>query len=145
MLILEDFKQEICCSISGLVQFLMHLLMLFKVAGLWRCEQLVSQRWMFLYLYKIIFYIVSYFHTAVLLVCFVCFLFWQFTLSIQGAAIDRILGEIVHSKSMISPIDYVLCIGHFLGKVIFASHLSDLYPFLSSILRVLFRRFSFWS
>lgn len=36
----------------------------------------------------------------------------------QGAAIDRILGEIVHSKSMITPIDYVLCIGHFLGKVI---------------------------
>ena len=35
----------------------------------------------------------------------------------QGAAIDRILGEIVHSKSMTSPIDYVLCIGHFLGKV----------------------------
>lgn len=34
----------------------------------------------------------------------------------KGAAIDRILGEIVHSKSMISPIDYVLCIGHFLGK-----------------------------
>jgi len=37
---------------------------------------------------------------------------------IQGAAIDRILGEIVHSKSMTTPIDYVLCIGHFLGKVI---------------------------
>lgn len=36
----------------------------------------------------------------------------------QGAAIDRILGEIVHSKSMTTPIDYVLCIGHFLGKVI---------------------------
>lgn len=35
----------------------------------------------------------------------------------QGAAIDRILGEIVHSKSVTSPIDYVLCIGHFLGKV----------------------------
>nr|QCC72920.1 TPS1 [Mangifera indica] len=34
----------------------------------------------------------------------------------KGAAIDRILGEIVHSKSMTSPIDYVLCIGHFLGK-----------------------------
>ncbi|OMO92589.1 Glycosyl transferase, family 20 [Corchorus olitorius] len=34
----------------------------------------------------------------------------------KGAAIDRILGEIVHSKSMITPIDYVLCIGHFLGK-----------------------------
>ena len=40
---------------------------------------------------------------------------------IQGAAIDRILGEIVHSKSMTTPIDYVLCIGHFLGKVIFSS------------------------
>lgn len=35
----------------------------------------------------------------------------------QGAAIDRILGEIVHSKSMTTPIDYVLCIGHFLAKV----------------------------
>ncbi|CAJ1978442.1 unnamed protein product [Sphenostylis stenocarpa] len=34
----------------------------------------------------------------------------------KGAAIDRILGEIVHSKSMTSPIDYVLCIGHFLAK-----------------------------
>ncbi|XP_020890485.1 alpha,alpha-trehalose-phosphate synthase [UDP-forming] 1 [Arabidopsis lyrata subsp. lyrata] len=34
----------------------------------------------------------------------------------KGAAIDRILGEIVHSKLMTTPIDYVLCIGHFLGK-----------------------------
>ncbi|KAK1324388.1 Alpha,alpha-trehalose-phosphate synthase [UDP-forming] 1 [Acorus calamus] len=34
----------------------------------------------------------------------------------KGAAIDRILGEIVHSKGMVTPIDYVLCIGHFLGK-----------------------------
>ncbi|KAG6487460.1 hypothetical protein ZIOFF_056046 [Zingiber officinale] len=34
----------------------------------------------------------------------------------KGAAIDRILGEIVHSKSMVTPIDYVLCVGHFLGK-----------------------------
>lgn len=34
----------------------------------------------------------------------------------KGAAIDRILGEIVHSKCMTTPIDYVLCIGHFLGK-----------------------------
>ncbi|WKA11901.1 hypothetical protein VitviT2T_029353 [Vitis vinifera] len=34
----------------------------------------------------------------------------------KGAAIDRILGEIVHNKSMTSPIDYVLCAGHFLGK-----------------------------
>ncbi|XP_008792292.2 alpha,alpha-trehalose-phosphate synthase [UDP-forming] 1 isoform X2 [Phoenix dactylifera] len=34
----------------------------------------------------------------------------------KGAAIDRILGEIVHSRSMVTPIDYVLCIGHFLGK-----------------------------
>ncbi|OWM81475.1 hypothetical protein CDL15_Pgr007513 [Punica granatum] len=34
----------------------------------------------------------------------------------KGAAIDRILGEIVHSKSLTAPIDYVLCIGHFLGK-----------------------------
>lgn len=36
----------------------------------------------------------------------------------QGAAIDRILGEIVHSKSLTTPIDYVLCVGHFLPKVI---------------------------
>jgi len=34
----------------------------------------------------------------------------------KGAGIDRILGEIVHSKCMVTPIDYVLCIGHFLGK-----------------------------
>ncbi|CAH2056859.1 unnamed protein product, partial [Thlaspi arvense] len=34
----------------------------------------------------------------------------------KGAAIDRILGEIVHSKSICTPIDFVLCIGHFLGK-----------------------------
>lgn len=37
----------------------------------------------------------------------------------QGAAIDRILGEIVHNKGMKAPIDYVLCIGHFLPKVCF--------------------------
>ncbi|KAI5662282.1 hypothetical protein M9H77_21605 [Catharanthus roseus] len=34
----------------------------------------------------------------------------------KGAAIDRILGEIVHSKAITTPIDYVLCIGHFLQK-----------------------------
>ncbi|GLT54503.1 hypothetical protein SLA2020_276950 [Shorea laevis] len=34
----------------------------------------------------------------------------------KGAAIDRILGEIVHHKGMKSPIDCVLCIGHFLAK-----------------------------
>ncbi|KAK9267678.1 hypothetical protein L1049_010110 [Liquidambar formosana] len=34
----------------------------------------------------------------------------------KGAAIDRILGEIVHYKGMKAPIDYVLSIGHFLGK-----------------------------
>ncbi|XP_019193707.1 PREDICTED: alpha,alpha-trehalose-phosphate synthase [UDP-forming] 1 isoform X2 [Ipomoea nil] len=34
----------------------------------------------------------------------------------KGAAIDRILGEIVHNKAIATPIDYVLCIGHFLGK-----------------------------
>nr|CAB3460965.1 unnamed protein product [Digitaria exilis] len=34
----------------------------------------------------------------------------------KGAAIDRILGEIVHSENMVTPIDYVLCVGHFLGK-----------------------------
>ncbi|XP_075667537.1 alpha,alpha-trehalose-phosphate synthase [UDP-forming] 1-like isoform X2 [Castanea sativa] len=34
----------------------------------------------------------------------------------KGAAIDRILGEIVHYKGMKSPIDYVLCIGHFIAK-----------------------------
>ncbi|KAI5591095.1 hypothetical protein POPTR_004G064600v4 [Populus trichocarpa] len=32
----------------------------------------------------------------------------------KGAAIDRILGEIVRNKGMKSPIDYVLCAGHFL-------------------------------
>ncbi|KAI3947905.1 hypothetical protein MKX01_034570 [Papaver californicum] len=34
----------------------------------------------------------------------------------KGAAVDRILGEIVHNKCMVTPIDYVLCVGHFLGK-----------------------------
>ncbi|KAI9120818.1 hypothetical protein K1719_007851 [Acacia pycnantha] len=34
----------------------------------------------------------------------------------KGAAIDRILGEIVHQKGMKAPIDYVLCVGHFLPK-----------------------------
>ncbi|KAH1050832.1 hypothetical protein AAZX31_08G118300 [Glycine max] len=34
----------------------------------------------------------------------------------KGAAIDRILGEIVHKKGMKTPIDYVLCVGHFLAK-----------------------------
>nr|TKS06647.1 hypothetical protein D5086_0000121100 [Populus alba] len=34
----------------------------------------------------------------------------------KGAAIDRILGEIVRNKGMKSPIDYVLCAGHFLNK-----------------------------
>ncbi|EFJ09193.1 trehalose phosphate synthase [Selaginella moellendorffii] len=34
----------------------------------------------------------------------------------KGSAIDRILGEIVHSKHMLSPIDHVMCIGHFLSK-----------------------------
>ncbi|KAK7318872.1 hypothetical protein RJT34_03579 [Clitoria ternatea] len=34
----------------------------------------------------------------------------------KGAAIDRILGEIVHNKGMSAPIDHVLCIGHFLAK-----------------------------
>ncbi|KAL3839982.1 hypothetical protein ACJIZ3_024573 [Penstemon smallii] len=34
----------------------------------------------------------------------------------KGAGIDRILGEIVHHKNMNAPIDYVLCIGHFLQK-----------------------------
>lgn len=34
----------------------------------------------------------------------------------KGAAIDRILGEIIHSNDIKSPIDYVLCVGHFLPK-----------------------------
>ncbi|KAK9086039.1 hypothetical protein Sjap_026450 [Stephania japonica] len=34
----------------------------------------------------------------------------------KGAAVDRILGEIVQSRSINTPIDYVLCLGHFLGK-----------------------------
>ncbi|KAL5537739.1 hypothetical protein UlMin_044569 [Ulmus minor] len=46
----------------------------------------------------------------------------------KGAAIDRILGEIVHSKSMTTPIDYVLCLGHFLGKD------EDVYSFFEPIL-----------
>ncbi|KAK6123948.1 hypothetical protein DH2020_042293 [Rehmannia glutinosa] len=34
----------------------------------------------------------------------------------KGAAIDRILGEIVHHCEVKAPIDYVLCVGHFLPK-----------------------------
>ncbi|XP_010438594.1 PREDICTED: probable alpha,alpha-trehalose-phosphate synthase [UDP-forming] 4 [Camelina sativa] len=34
----------------------------------------------------------------------------------KGSAMERILGDIVHNKSMTTPIDYVLCIGCFLGK-----------------------------
>uniref|UniRef100_A0A9I9CFE7 alpha,alpha-trehalose-phosphate synthase (UDP-forming) n=1 Tax=Cucumis melo TaxID=3656 RepID=A0A9I9CFE7_CUCME len=34
----------------------------------------------------------------------------------KGAAIDRILGEIVRDKGINKPIDYVLCVGHFLTK-----------------------------
>ncbi|KAE8697845.1 Alpha,alpha-trehalose-phosphate synthase 1 [Hibiscus syriacus] len=34
----------------------------------------------------------------------------------KGAAMDRILGEVVLQKGMKEPIDYVLCIGHFLPK-----------------------------
>ncbi|CAI9783790.1 unnamed protein product [Fraxinus pennsylvanica] len=36
--------------------------------------------------------------------------------SILGAAIDRILGEIVHHNDVKAPIDHVLCIGHFVPK-----------------------------
>ncbi|KAF3442343.1 hypothetical protein FNV43_RR16259 [Rhamnella rubrinervis] len=46
----------------------------------------------------------------------------------KGAAIDRILGEIVHSKPMTTPIDYVLCLGHFLGKD------EDVYTFFEPLL-----------
>ncbi|CAI9087885.1 OLC1v1022074C1 [Oldenlandia corymbosa var. corymbosa] len=34
----------------------------------------------------------------------------------KGAAIDRILGEIIHHSDVRAPIDYVLCVGHFLSK-----------------------------
>eukprot|EP00271_Cylindrocystis_brebissonii_P011686 TRINITY_DN29599_c0_g1_i1.p1 TRINITY_DN29599_c0_g1~~TRINITY_DN29599_c0_g1_i1.p1 ORF type:complete len:1058 (+),score=166.06 TRINITY_DN29599_c0_g1_i1:961-4134(+) len=34
----------------------------------------------------------------------------------KGAAIERILGEIVHHEPLRGPIDYVLCCGHFLAK-----------------------------
>ncbi|KAL0693351.1 hypothetical protein Bca4012_060531 [Brassica carinata] len=35
----------------------------------------------------------------------------------KGSAMERILGEIVlQNKSITTPIDYVLCIGNFLGK-----------------------------
>lgn len=34
----------------------------------------------------------------------------------KGAAIDRILGAIVHGRNLTTPIDYVLCLGHFLSK-----------------------------
>ncbi|GFZ07150.1 trehalose-6-phosphate synthase [Actinidia rufa] len=47
----------------------------------------------------------------------------------KGAAIDRILGEIVHNRGMKAPIDYVLCIGHFLAKD------EDIYTFFEPELR----------
>ncbi|XP_024993063.1 alpha,alpha-trehalose-phosphate synthase [UDP-forming] 1-like [Cynara cardunculus var. scolymus] len=34
----------------------------------------------------------------------------------KGAAISGILGQIIHDKDMKTPIDYVLCVGHFLPK-----------------------------
>ncbi|RAL49073.1 hypothetical protein DM860_015064 [Cuscuta australis] len=34
----------------------------------------------------------------------------------KGAAIDRIMGEIVHNEAITTPIDYVMCMGHFVGK-----------------------------
>ncbi|KAL0731260.1 hypothetical protein Bca4012_027354 [Brassica carinata] len=38
----------------------------------------------------------------------------------KGSSMERILGEIVlQNKSITTPIDYVLCIGNFLGKVSF--------------------------
>nr|AAD00829.1 SL-TPS/P [Selaginella lepidophylla] len=51
----------------------------------------------------------------------------------KGSAIDRILGEIVHSKHMTIPIDYVLCIGHFLSKD------EDIYTFFEPELPLLDR------
>ncbi|CAN1230327.1 Alpha,alpha-trehalose-phosphate synthase [UDP-forming] 1 [Linum grandiflorum] len=48
----------------------------------------------------------------------------------KGAAIDRILGEIVHNKDMKAPIDYVLCLGHFLAKD------EDIYTFFEPVLPV---------
>ncbi|XP_076958582.1 alpha,alpha-trehalose-phosphate synthase [UDP-forming] 1-like [Bidens hawaiensis] len=48
----------------------------------------------------------------------------------KGVTIVRILGEIVHSKSISAPIDYVLCIGHSLGKD------EDLYTFFEPELPV---------
>lgn len=44
-------------------------------------------------------------------------------LAYQRAAIDRILGEVVHNKGMQAPIDYVLCIGHFLAKEIYSVYM----------------------
>ncbi|KAL1224159.1 putative alpha,alpha-trehalose-phosphate synthase [UDP-forming] 2 [Cardamine amara subsp. amara] len=44
----------------------------------------------------------------------------------KGAAIDRILGEIVHKKSMTTPIDFVFCSGYFLKKD------EDIYTFFES-------------
>lgn len=44
MLNLEDCKLETCCSIFGLAQYQMHLLMLYKDSAPLRSEQLVLQR-----------------------------------------------------------------------------------------------------
>lgn len=54
----------------------------------------------------------------------------------QGAAIDRILGEIVHNKGMKAPIDYVLCIGHFLPKVLFRYliHQADIFHLANDLI-----------
>lgn len=65
--------------------------------------------------------------------------FRNFFMTIQGAAIDRILGEIVHSKSMTTPIDFVLCVGHFLGKVNFLKiwHCNRVFMILTATLVIL--------
>ena len=35
----------------------------------------------------------------------------------KGAAMERILGEIVHQRGMAAPFDYVMVVGHFLARV----------------------------
>ncbi|XP_058092649.1 alpha,alpha-trehalose-phosphate synthase [UDP-forming] 1-like [Magnolia sinica] len=46
----------------------------------------------------------------------------------KGTAIDSIIGQIAHAKSMVTPFDYVLCLGHFLGKD------EDIYEFFEPVL-----------
>jgi trehalose 6-phosphate synthase/phosphatase len=53
----------------------------------------------------------------------------------KGAAIDRIVTEIANKKPLPTPIDFVLCVGHFLSKVLGFS-LSAVFRAFTSLLKL---------